>query len=44
MHAVLVLGTALVTFPIAIFAGGALAGLAGLGVQALRSRGSDQDE
>jgi hypothetical protein len=35
MHAVLVLGTVLVTFPIAVLAGGALIGLARLGMRAL---------
>jgi hypothetical protein len=43
MYAFLVLCALLVTFFLAIFAGGALVGLAGLGMQALRALGRPQD-
>jgi hypothetical protein len=43
MYAFLVLAAVLVTFFIAILAGGALVGLASLGVQALRAVGRTQD-
>jgi len=43
MYAFLVLAAVLVTFFIAILAGGALVGLASLGMQALRAAGRTQD-
>ena len=43
MYAFLVLGAVLVTLFIAIFAGGALVGLASLGMQALRAVGRIRD-
>jgi hypothetical protein len=43
MSALLVLGAFFVSFLIAVFAGGALVGLAGLGLQALRATARTRD-